>query len=118
MSKLGNIQASIFQLLKSQLSNVYPKVPTNFDFKSKIAIEYKVGEVVTNKVYRKDYTLEVQVTGLWDKMLEIQEIAEKIEVLINKKVVSNYRIIENNPRTSFDDEDKHTIVLQYLCVAF
>lgn len=118
MSKLSNIQASIFQLLKSQLSNVCPKVPSDFNFKSKIAIEYKVGEVITNKVYRKDYTLEIQVTGLWDKMLEIQDIAEKIEVLINKRVVSNYRIIENNPRTSFNDGDKHTIVLQYLCVAF
>lgn len=118
MSKLGNIQASIYKLLKSQVSNVLPKIPGDFDFKSKIAIEYKVGEIITDKVYKKDYTLEIQVTGLWDKMLEIQEIAEKIEVLIDKKVVSNYRIIENNPRTSFNDGDKHTIVLQYLCVAF
>lgn len=118
MSKLGMIQASLYELLKKNFNNVTPKLSKDFDLKKNIGIEYKIGRVVTNKVYRKDYTFEVQVTGLWAKLLEIQDIAENIDKLVNKKVIENFRIIEASPQTSFDDGDKHTIVLQYLCTDF
>lgn len=117
MSYIKEISDEIWNKL-NELSpnNVFDLIPSNFDFIKKVAVEYKIGENVLDQVYKNQYTLQIRVVGNYNSQyFKILNLAEFIDKEMNKAEILESRITRESPyMTSYNDEDKYNVVLQYL----
>lgn len=117
MSYIEQISVEVWNKL-NELSpnNVFDLIPSNFDFAKKVAVEYKIGENVLDQVYKNQYTLQIRIVGNFNSQLyKILNLAEFIDKEMNKAEILESRITRESPyMTSYKDEDKHNVVLQYL----
>lgn len=118
MSYIEEMSLEVWSKL-SELSpyDVLDTIPSNYDFVGKkIAVEYKIGENVLDQVYKNQYTLQIRIVGNFNSQLyKILNLAEFIDKEMNKAEILESRITRESPyMTSYNDEDKHNVVLQYL----
>lgn len=105
------INKEIFNLI----DEAYDKIPSDFDFKKSNAVEIKIAQNMSSNSYRNDITLQVRVVGLEYYKGAVITNADELDKLLNKKRFLNCRIVRENAwYTSYYDEDKYNIVLQYL----
>lgn len=116
MSYLESMAGAIYSVLSSLSDEVWDLIPSDFDFKNKVAVEYKIGESVLDQEYKINYTLQIRVVGNNNnKLYEILGLSEEIDKLMNKAEILESRITREKPHmTSYIDEDKKNVVLQYL----
>lgn len=117
MSYIEQMSVEVWNKL-NELSpnNVFDLIPSNFDFAKKVAVEYKIGENVLDQVYKNQYTLQIRIVGNFNTQLyKILNLAEFIDKEMNKAEILESRITRESPyMTSYNDEDKYNVVLQYL----
>ena len=115
MIDLEIVQEEVMSLINYE--NCYlDELPSDFYFINSIGLVSKIVDSIQDKVYRDDITLEFRLVGNKDRKIEIQKLANDFEVVLNKHYFkkSNARIIKQNAfYTSYIDEDKLNIVLQF-----
>lgn len=109
---LNLIQEEFFKLIPDATD----QISSDFDFKNNIAIGVKIGNNILEKGYCKEIDLEIRVTSLINKKMEIQERAKCLDKIINNYVFKTIfaRIVrENVYYSSFYDDEHFNIVLMY-----
>lgn len=90
-------------------------IPSNFDFRAnKYAIEIKIAEQIIDNSYRKDITLQIRIVGVNKNKIDMMDKADEIDVQLSNYVFEGMWISRDNAYyTTYIDEDKYNIVLQY-----
>lgn len=116
MSYIEEISVAVWEKLSELSSNVFDTIPEDFNFTKNIAVEYKIGENVLDQVYKNQYTLQIRIVGNYNSQLyKILNLSEFIDKEMNKAEILESRITRESPyMTSYNDEDKYNVVLQYL----
>lgn len=116
MSYLESISGEVYSVLSSLSSEVWDLIRSDFDFKNKVAIEYRIGESVLDQEYKNEYTVQIRIVGNNNnKLYDILDLSEEIDRLLNKAEILESRIVRQKQHmTSYIDKDKKNVVLQYL----
>ncbi|WP_346913755.1 hypothetical protein [Clostridium sp.] len=113
MVDLEVIQENIINLIA--YDNIFlDELPSYFDFVNNIGIVAKIGDSIQDNTYRDDLTLELRLVGTKNKKINMQRLAMELETKLNKTYFNDCRIIKQNAfYSSYIDEDKQNIVLQF-----
>lgn len=113
MVDLEVIQENIINMIA--YDNLFlDELPSDFDFVNDIGIVAKIGDSIQDNIYRDDLTLELRLVGTKNKKIDMQRFAIELEQKLNKTYFLNCRIIKQNAfYSSYIDEDKQNIVLQF-----
>ncbi|GKX65835.1 hypothetical protein [Inconstantimicrobium mannanitabidum] len=106
-----DVQEELFKVV----IEAYDRISDKFDFiANKYAIEIKVGDSIQDLSYRDDISLQIRIVGLETNKIDIEQKAIDIDLLINKADIGTFYIVRNNVYySSYSDDDKFNVVLQY-----
>ncbi|WP_346879026.1 hypothetical protein [Clostridium sp. UBA7791] len=118
MVDLEVIQENIINLINYE--NLFlDELPSDSDFVNSIGIVAKIGDSIQDNTYRNDLTLELRLVGTKNKKIDMQRFAIELEQKLNKTYFLNCRIIKQNAfYSSYIDEDKQNIVLQFYILKY
>lgn len=86
------------------------ELPLDFDFKT-IGIFYTIGSVLDEEG-NIDFDTQIHIVGT-DKLAVLQEV-ERVDKLLNNKIVNGIRIFRKNVYLNqFQEEGKYTYILEY-----
>lgn len=107
---LTSIQVKIFQLIPTGVDTI----SSTFDYTKGNAIQVRVGDSITDETESNDISLEVRICGLTKNKIAIQAKAKDLDKILNQTAIEYYWIVRNNVYlTSYYDNDKFNVVLQY-----
>ncbi len=107
------IQEEIFTLIPDAIDII----PSNFDFKNNIGIGIKIGNNIIDKDFCKEIDLEINISSLIEKKIDIQDKAMSLDKILNDYVFKTTlaRIVrENVYYSSFYDDENFNVVLMYV----
>ena len=107
------IQEEIFTLIPDATDII----PSDFDFKNNIGIGIKIGNNIIDKDFCKEIDLEIRITGLIDKKIDIQDKSISLDKILNNYVFKTTlaRIVrENVYYSSYYDDENFNVVLMYV----
>lgn len=117
------LQMEIYDLLKdyNTFLDEIPLLDENnkeLDYQNKIYISYCF-RGISDGMYRKDISLDINLVTNTKNKISLQKQAIEIDEKLNRKMLTNSRIVRQNGwYVNFKEDEKENIILQYFLITY